>query len=103
MPGLNATGPRGQGPRTGRGLGRCTGGPVDTSGWGAGRGWGRGPCGGGRGRGCGWGRGMGYGPVGWPQGAAPPAMDLEAEAAALRQRLAELEAAMAQRQPEEVD
>ncbi len=114
MPGFNATGPMGQGPRTGRGLGRCAGGPVDnTTPWGIawGAGWGRGPCGGGRawgrGRGGGRGRGMGYGygygPAALPQEAAPPAMDLESEAAALRQRLAEVEAAMAQQRPEEVE
>ncbi|MEA2113158.1 MAG: DUF5320 domain-containing protein [Patescibacteria group bacterium] len=42
MPGLNRTGPEGQGPRTGRGLGPCGGG----TGW---RGWRR------------WGRGLGFG------------------------------------------
>jgi len=42
MPQLDKTGPRGQGPRTGRGLGPC----------GAGMGWGRM---------CGWSRGYGFG------------------------------------------
>jgi len=44
MPRLNGTGPRGQGPRTGRGLGNCQG-----AGQGVGRGFGRG-LGQGRGR-----------------------------------------------------
>lgn len=54
MPGGDRTGPMGEGPRTGRGLGYCSG--YDTPGWprgfgqgfGFGRGWGFG--GGGRGR-----------------------------------------------------
>ena len=55
MPFLDGTGPLGQGPMTGRGMGRCTGavgrgyGPV------TGRGWF------GRGRGVGFGRGFGRG------------------------------------------
>lgn len=65
MPGEDRTGPQGQGPKTGRGLGRCT--PEDekktpniepTTGQGTGRGLGRGL---GRGRGRGAGRGPGRG------------------------------------------
>jgi hypothetical protein len=48
MPRFDGTGPRGQGPRTGRGLGSC----------GYGMGYGRGS---GRGWGLGYGRGWGYG------------------------------------------
>ncbi len=73
MPGLNGTGPMGQGPRTGRGMGNCqpannvdadvnvnetvqanTAAPPTF--WGLGRGMGRG-----RGMGCGMGRGRGMG------------------------------------------
>jgi hypothetical protein len=76
MPGFDGTGPRGQGPRTGGGWGRCA--PLPNETW-APRGVGRGglPWGGGRGR-CwgggargGWGRGQGFargagrGPSGW--------------------------------------
>jgi len=51
MPGLNGMGPTGAGPRTGRGLGLCPGGPV--AGARPGIGW--------RGRGFGFGRGFGRG------------------------------------------
>ena len=58
MPGCNGTGPNGQGPMTGRGMGYChatdnvnAGQPVDA-------GFGRGM---GRGRGCGMGRARGFG------------------------------------------
>ena len=92
------------GPRTGRGLGRCAGGPAEPvdQGYGYGRGGGRGPCGGGRawgrGRGRGGGWGMGYGPVqDQPQ---PMEADPRAEVDMLRQRLAQLEATLAgQSQP----
>ncbi|MFW9877143.1 MAG: DUF5320 domain-containing protein [Candidatus Thorarchaeota archaeon] len=67
MPSGDRTGPRGFGPRTGRGLGYCAGydTPGYTKGPGMGRGgaWGRGG-GWGRGRGGMWGRGYGYG-RGW--------------------------------------
>jgi len=65
MPGFDGTGPMGAGPRTGRGLGYCTGGPRPGYGWG-GYGAGRGgmPWGGGRGRAWGGGRGRG----GWGPG-----------------------------------
>jgi len=62
MPGLNGTGPLGQGPRTGWGRGLCGTGAnrnnINTRpfgfGWARGFGFGR------RGRGCGFGRGMGW-------------------------------------------
>jgi len=62
MPGLNGTGPLGQGPKTGWGLGLCGTGANRTNinarpfgfGWGRGFGFGR------RGRGRGFGRGMGW-------------------------------------------
>jgi len=59
MPGGDGTGPGGQGPMTGRGLGYCAGysTPGFTKGPGMGMGWGRG-----RGRGAwGYGRGMAWG------------------------------------------
>ncbi|MDD2584089.1 MAG: DUF5320 domain-containing protein [Bacteroidales bacterium] len=71
MPGFNQTGPNGQGPRTGRGLGKCKGTPTEdtlrnendsTFGQGRGPGQGRGMGAGrgmGRGAGAGQGRGMG--------------------------------------------
>ena len=62
MPGLNGTGPNGQGPMTGRGMGNCnTTENVNTArpfGAGLGRGFGRGM---GRGRGRGFGLGRGFG------------------------------------------
>ena len=60
IPRGNRTGPWGQGPRTGRGMGYCNG--YSTPGYtkGPGIGWGRGYGGGrGWGRGGGWGRGRG--------------------------------------------
>ena len=66
MPWGDRTGPLGLGPRTGRGLGFCSGfnspGFTKGSGWGFGRGWGRGlGRGWGRGRrGFGFGRGMAW-------------------------------------------
>lgn len=63
MPGFNATGPFGRGPRTGRGLGSCSSGYRQAGGYGwFGRGVGRGgiPWGGGRGRAWGGGRGRGW-------------------------------------------
>jgi hypothetical protein len=68
MPGLDRTGPNGEGPRTGRGLGKCNPGSNESAdsednsirGFGGGR-FRRGPGGAGRdwGRGGGWGRGRG--------------------------------------------
>jgi len=52
MPQRDGTGPRGEGPLTGRGLGRCQKGRGVAGGWGRG---------GGRGRGFGRGLGMGRG------------------------------------------
>jgi len=64
MPFGNGTGPRGLGPRTGRGLGYCSGysypGYMNSYGFGWGRGFGRG-----------WGRGLGRG-WGWPAYPYPP-------------------------------
>ena len=58
MPWGDRTGPLGMGPRTGRGLGFCSGfsspGFIKGPGWGFGRGWGRG-------FGRSWGRGFGRG------------------------------------------
>jgi len=71
MPGFDRTGPLGAGPRTGRGLGFCAGGPYPPAYGGARYGAGRGgiPWGGGRGRAWGGGRGWfgrGRGPrIGW--------------------------------------
>jgi len=58
MPNQDSTGPNGQGPRTGRGMGNCNGQGGTGIGRGAGRGLGRG---GGRGLGRGLGRGRGLG------------------------------------------
>jgi len=65
MPGFDGTGPRGQGPRTGGGWGRCAPLPDET---GVPRGMGRGglPWGGGRGR-C-WGGGGPRGGARWARG-----------------------------------
>jgi hypothetical protein len=57
MPNQDSTGPNGQGPRTGRGMGNCNGQGGTGAGRGAGRGFGRG-LGRGGGRGMG-GRGLG--------------------------------------------
>lgn len=75
MPWGDRTGPAGQGPRTGRGLGYCNGynqpGYVTSPGFGRGYGFGRGAWGWGRGGfGYGWGRGWGWSRWNWP---APPA------------------------------
>ena len=68
MPRGDNTGPDGEGPRTGRGLGYCSG--YDAPGYYHGRGYGRG-MGFGRGMGRGYGRGMGYGRYGGgPRGIA---------------------------------
>lgn len=60
MPGMDRTGPNGQGPRTGRGMGSCGGGRGRGAGFGGtgrGQGYGFGPA-----RGQGFGRGRGFGP-----------------------------------------
>lgn len=56
MPNFNRTGPRGQGPMTGRGMGRCGNGNGHGINFGQGRGFGRG-----FGKGLGLGRGFGFG------------------------------------------
>ena len=64
MPRGDRTGPAGQGPMTGRGMGYCAGHGAPgfmAPGFGRGRGWGRG-----YGRGFGWGRFGGYGQWGYP-------------------------------------
>ncbi len=94
MPLGDRTGPQGLGPRTGRGLGYCSGSPVPgyMNNWG-----GRG----GFGRGGGWGRGFGRGygrGLGWGYGAAyaPPVYnaDPQARASALRAQADELKVAL---------
>ncbi|MBW1713586.1 MAG: DUF5320 domain-containing protein [Deltaproteobacteria bacterium] len=115
MPGFDRTGPLGQGPMTGRGLGRC--GPVGTRagagygyGWWPGYGWGggfgRGPGRGfGRGFGRGMGRGFGFRGCGWspfyggPVAATGPEEEksmLQAEADELKSYLADLESRLAE-------
>lgn len=112
MPAGDRTGPWGLGPRTGRGLGYCSGYGAPGSmhsgpGWGAGGGRGRG-----FGRGMGWGRGFrrfglgrlwGYpyvpaAPSGYPPASedeavwlADQAKDLERQLQQIRTRLTELE------------
>lgn len=70
MPGFNGTGPLGQGPVTGRGMGRCTGavpaGAVPARGFGFGMG-----------RGFGRGRGRGFGPGPMPAGYGYPQPEME--------------------------
>jgi hypothetical protein len=109
MPGLNCRGPRGDGPGTGRGLGRCGLAPDKLAREGepgVGRGGGRGPGFGGHGQGSmrgrsdgrGPGRGMGWFAAGYEanEGSAPlPKVlegDLEVRAAFLRAELARTEA-----------
>ena len=114
MPGFDRTGPSGQGPRTGRGMGNCAGGPSpygsDIS-YGAGRGgipWGGGrgrAWGGGRGRfgggrGFGGRRGGGYYPPAYPVAPIAPTdervwleatmSDLQAELDSIKKRLDEI-------------
>ena len=95
MPLGDRTGPRGLGPRTGRGLGYCSGSPVPgyMNNWGG--------RGGGFGRGGGWGGGFGRGygrGLGWGYGAvyAPPVYntDPQARASALRAQADELKIAL---------
>jgi len=100
MPGFNATGPRGQGPGTGWGMGPCGAGGRRGSGrgmgYGMGRGMGRGAWGGGAwgfGRGA-WGRPRwgwgGYGPFG--SGGGPVYGSQQDEAQALKEEAASLQA-----------
>jgi len=89
MPWGDRTGPLGMGPRTGRGLGYCSG--FDSPGFVKGPGWGFG-------WGRGWGRGWRWRWL-WFMGGAPfeepdPATEkewLKAEAESLKRRLAEIE------------
>ncbi|GEM_PF-744771 len=101
MPGLDRTGPRGEGPLTGGRRGLCGGadyrglGPV--GGYGVGRG-GR-PWGGGRGRAWGGGRGWGYwdepvSPARYPQPDVPPG-GAAATISGILDRLNQLAAAVA--------
>lgn len=95
MPGLNGTGPMGQGPATGRGFGYCVNEyPVF-----AGRGGGRGM---GRGRGMGFGRGFGGGfgrfrgnygfyPAAYGSQAYQPSITPESEVTYLKNQAAYLE------------
>ena len=82
MPALNGTGPRGQGPRTGRGLGYCP------------PGYDRSFRGFGRGLGLGWGRGFGRG-WGWPSYDEPTAKEekeiLADELKGLKEEMKEIE------------
>ncbi|HPO48774.1 MAG TPA: DUF5320 domain-containing protein [Spirochaetota bacterium] len=71
MAGLNGTGPMGEGPMTGRGLGYCNDNNKETLGFGRGLGRGLFSRGGGRGRGC----GRGY--VNYQNVPNPQANDLE--------------------------
>ncbi len=71
MPGINGTGPAGQGPMTGRGAGYC--GNAD---WAPGQGFGRG-FGCGRGRQMGQGRGQRFGWSGQEAHNNAPAMDVQ--------------------------
>jgi hypothetical protein len=98
MPWGDRTGPRGYGPRTGRGLGYCAGYPSPgyTRGAGMGMGWGRGGGRGwGRGRGWGW-TGTFYDPYYGPPAAVPAYLpgptppDPEQEAKYLEQTLSNL-------------
>jgi hypothetical protein len=100
MPGFDRTGPRGEGPLTGGGRGRCGGYRGNYGYFGRGRG-GR-PWGGGRG--FGWGGGWFQGgPRGWAgPGYAPVSEDLRAEADFLRDRLAQVEDELARAESAQV-
>ncbi len=102
MPARDKTGPQGQGPMTGRGMGygrRQEGDVVDPDdrgfGMGRGRGWGRGlgrRLGLGRGRGRGWGWGLGRGWSGEDVDAGPADDELEGLRAESSRLKAELDA-----------
>lgn len=88
MPGFDQTGPRGEGPMTGGGFGRCNPNNANmNAGYGVGRG-GR-PRGGGRGRCFGGGRGYGAYP---PSFNAAPAADLQNDVRNLTEEVARLRA-----------
>ena len=111
MPGYDGTGPRGEGPMTGRGFGYCgTGRPARLGVWpavglglGLGMRWGARRFG--RGFGAGYGRGYGAGYVDPALWAAPTAQEeasgLEAEASFLRRQLDAIEARIAALREEE--
>ena len=85
MPRFDGTGPQGQGPRTGRGMGFCA--PGFGRFGGLGRGWGRG---------FGAGRGMGFGRMfwteqDWKESLQSYKQELERELEAVTQELADLE------------
>ncbi|MDD4731214.1 MAG: DUF5320 domain-containing protein [Desulfovibrio sp.] len=97
MPGFDGTGPQGQGPMTGGGFGRCTGGTglgrgmgrgmATGQGFGMGMGMRRGQCG--RGAGFG-GRFAGRGAMGWNAAPVQP-LSPEQQRDAMKQRLQWLE------------
>jgi hypothetical protein len=88
MPGFNRTGPKGAGPRTGRGLGYC-GNTTDNLTFGFGRSLGRGRGFGGRGRGFGWrNRFCAVGTPGWvPLTPEQEVADLKAQADLMKEQL----------------
>lgn len=100
MPLGDRTGPQGLGPRTGRGLGYCSGSPVPgyMNNWGGrgggfGRGGGRGAgLGRGYGKGIGWGYGAAYAPLAYASPVYNP--DPQAQASALRAQADELKIAL---------
>jgi hypothetical protein len=84
MPALNGTGPRGQGPQTGRGLGYCSPtGRTNRLNYGYGRGFGHGWFGQGQGRGFGFGRGWGWR---YPYGVYPDRPDYSYEPTAKEEK-----------------
>lgn len=96
MPGGNSTGPMGMGPRTGRGMGYCTGDDRPGFGFGQGHGWRHGARATGRPR---WRRG-GFAPGWWGTSPTTPdettllktqAEQLQAQLESIQQRLTELE------------
>ena len=93
MPGLNKTGPSGQGPLTGRRMGQCAGNENDNTGFG--RGMGRGSRGGrfgGGGRGQGQGSGRGFGFFGFGGGRETPGNEsVENEINSLKSQISFLE------------
>jgi hypothetical protein len=100
MPGGDRTGPSGMGPRTGRGLGYCTGNvPPGGAGFGFGGGWWRRGGGFGRGGGRGW-RNRNFAGVGWewryPVPPIMPEMAKEDEISWLESQAKGLEAALQQ-------
>lgn len=87
MPARNGMGPQGQGPMTGRGLGRCGGANAGAAGRPGGPGIGRGRGGG---QGGGWRHRRGYQATGTPT----PVVPREAELAVLKQQAESLDQAL---------